>query len=259
MKKLIISLFTAVTVAFLSVLPAFAEKSPRLVDDADLLTYSEEISLAQKLDEISERQNFDVVIVTVDSLQGKSVAAYADDFYDYGGYRYDGALLLVSMEFNDWYVSTKGFGITAITGDGLDYMSDEFVPYLSDGEYAAAFESYASLCDDFVTRAKSGDPYDRSNLPKGSFPLLPRLGISVLIGFIIAFITVSVMKSGMKSVRRQPAANSYVKQGSMHITESSDLFLYTKTDRRPRPKDNGGSDTHISSSGSVHGGGGGKF
>ena len=88
MKKLIISLFTAVTVAFLSVLPAFAEKSPRLVDDADLLTYSEKISLAQKLDEISERQNFDVVIVTVDSLQGKSVAAYADDFYDYGGYRY---------------------------------------------------------------------------------------------------------------------------------------------------------------------------
>ena len=69
------------------------------------------------------------------------------------------------------------------------------------------------------------------------------------------------MKSKLKSVRFQAAAGSYVKANSLSVTESRDLYLYTHTDRRERPKNNdsGGSSTHISSSGSSHGGGGGKF
>ena len=41
---------------------------PRLTDEADLLTDAEEEELLTKLDEISERQQCDVVVATVNSL-----------------------------------------------------------------------------------------------------------------------------------------------------------------------------------------------
>ena len=72
---------------------------PRLVDDADLLTDSEEKELNQQLDTVSEEQECDVIIVTVDSLNGKTVEEYADDYYDDNSYGYgennSGILFLV--------------------------------------------------------------------------------------------------------------------------------------------------------------------
>ena len=43
----------------------------RLVDEAGLLTEEEAAELSEKLDTISEKQECDVVVVTVDSLDGK--------------------------------------------------------------------------------------------------------------------------------------------------------------------------------------------
>ena len=86
--------------------------------------------------------------------------------------------------------------------------------------------------------------------------------VAIIVGFILSFITVGNMKSKLKTVRFQPAANSYMKAGSMNITESRDMFLYNTVTRTAKPKDSdsgGGSSTHTSSSGSSHGGGGGKF
>ena len=147
-KKRIISLLFALVLCMSFVIPALAESElPRVVDDANLLTDSEEKQLLSKLDEISQRQKVDVVVVTVDSLGGKSAMAYADDFYDYNGYGFgtshDGVLLLVAMGTRDYWISTTGYGIKAFTDKGIDYISDKFVSYLSDAEYAKAFDTYA--------------------------------------------------------------------------------------------------------------------
>ena len=56
--------------------------SARLVDEADLLTPAEEAELVAKLDSISKRQQFDIVVLTVNSIGGKSPDAFADDYYD---------------------------------------------------------------------------------------------------------------------------------------------------------------------------------
>ena len=53
---------------------------PRLADDADLLTDSEEKELNQQLDTVSEEQECDVIVVTVNSLNGKTVEEYSDCF-----------------------------------------------------------------------------------------------------------------------------------------------------------------------------------
>ena len=258
MKKLITMLLVLlITLSF--AVPAFAEAMPRLVDQADLLTDAQEASLLSKLDSISNRQGMDVVVVTADTLDGKSPMAYADDFYDYNGYAEDGILLLVSMEDSDWWISTAGYGITAFTDAGIEYLGDRFVPSLSDGDYAGAFETYANHCDEFITQAKTGDPYDTHNLPKEPFNFLMNLAVSFVIGLVIAAIATAVMKGKLKSVRTQAGASSYVKTGSMNVKHRQDLFLYRDVNRTAKPKDSSGSSTHTSSSGRSHGGGGGKF
>ena len=238
----------------------------RVVDMADLLDNSEEAALLSMLDEISIRQELDVVVVTVNTLDGKTPMDYADDFYDYNGYGFgenrDGVLLLVCMEDRDWRISTSGYGITVFTDAGIEYISEKFLPDLSDGNYADAFTTYAEHCDEFITQARTGEPYDTNNLPKEPFNVFTSLLISLAVGILVSLIVTGKMKGKLKTVRMQPAAEEYVRKGSMLVTESSDLFLYSHVDRRAKSKDDdsgGGSSTHTSSSGSSHGGGGGKF
>ena len=71
--------------------PAFAAESGfadlyyRMNDGAQLLTEDEDNELEASLEELSVRQRFDVVIATIDSLDGEgytSMEEYADDLYD---------------------------------------------------------------------------------------------------------------------------------------------------------------------------------
>lgn len=236
-----------------------AASPARLVDDAELLSSKEAERIEKKLDKLSQAQDMDIVIVTVDSTDGEDPMDFADDYYDDHGYGSDGILLLVSMEDSDWWVSTTGYGIQVITDAGLDYMADQFVPYLSDGEYAEAFETFITLCEDFIEQANSGEPYDRGNLPKGEFKLGRNLLICLVIGLVVALIATGVMKSKLKSVRMQAKADDYMVPGSLELSRSRDLFLYTHVSRREKPQASSGSSTHIGSSGTSHGGGGGKF
>ncbi len=239
----------------------------RVVDMAELLSDSEKTALLSKLDEISERQKLDIVVLTVNTLDGKTPRDYADDFYDYNGYGFgenkDGILLLVSMEDRDWWISTTGYGITALTDAGIEYISEKFLSDLSDGDYAQAFTTYAELCDQFITQAKTGEPYDTGNMLKEPFNVAWNILVAFVIGLVVAVIVTNIMKKQLKTVQLKSEANNYVKANSMIVTENRDLFLYNQVSRRARPKEtdnsSGGSSTHTSSSGSSHGGGGGKF
>lgn len=237
------------------------EAYPRLFDGADLLTDPEEEKLLQKLDEISARQDCDVVVVTTTGTHGYTVQEYADDFYDFHGYADDGVLLLISMAERDWYISTKGYGMTAINDDGWPYIGEEITPQLSDGDYYDAFAHFADLCDQFITQAKTDKPYTRSTLPKK--PLSKSwIIIAAVIGLVVGGMVSSSMKGKLKSVRWQPNANQYLRQNSLHLTDSRDTFLYTTVTRTEIPRESSsrsGGGSHSSSSGSSHGGGGGKF
>ena len=233
---------------------AFAwDDMPLLVDDADILSDKEENSLSDLLESISEKHDMDIVIVTVDSLGYDSVDYFAESFYDNNGYAEDGIMLLVSMEYRDYAITKTGYGETVFTYDGETYFIDSFIDDLSDGNYYEAFETYANLSDDFIRQAKTDKPYESGNLPKDYKDLIIYFIVAVAIGFIIAFISTSVMKSKLKSVNPQYSANQYVKDGSMNVTQARDFFLYRHIDRRVRPKNNS-SGTSVSSSGRTRSG-----
>ena len=165
MKRTLTLLTLLLALLALLVLPAAAADLPRLVDNADLLMADDAEALLADLDSRSEALQFDIVIVTVDSLDGETPQNYAEDFFWYNNYGLgedrDGALLLVAMDTRDWYIATHGFGITAITPAGREAMVDRFLPQLSNAEYAAAFSTFAEECEDYVNQARNGSAYDK--------------------------------------------------------------------------------------------------
>ena len=109
MKKRILAMIFVLALCFCTVIPAFAvdadgfvSEYERVQDMAKLLSESEREALIKTLDELSERQKMDVIVVTTNTLDGKKPMEYADDIYDYCKYGYgekrDGLLFLVSME-----------------------------------------------------------------------------------------------------------------------------------------------------------------
>lgn len=272
MKKRVVSIIFAIFLVSLSVLPVFAESEGastygRLVDIAKLLSEDEYSQLKEHIDTVSEKYTFDVVIVTEKSIGDKTPTEYADDFFDYNGYgegdNHDGILFLLDMENRKWAISTTGAGIPYFTDYGQEKIMDDVKPYLSDGEYYDAFDTFVTMCDDYINTAITDEPYDVNNQPKTIIPIYYIIFGGVGIGALVGFIVVLIMKSKLKTVRMQPLASSYVKSGSFNVTEHSDLFLYRNISKTAKPKDNdsssGGSSTHTSSSGTSHGGSSGSF
>lgn len=277
MKKLLVFL-SAVLLSFTMALTAFADPnvpsadpSDKVVDNADLLTDEQEDKLETKINGIIAKYSFDIVIVTTDSCEGKTVTEFADDFYDYNGYGIgsskDGMLFLLSMEDRDWYISTTGKGITAFTDYGISYIGDKIVESLSAGNYYNAFDEYLDYADQFLGDAEAGAPFDidtdesyeEADSSDSKSGLLAILGVSVA----IAGSVVGGASRGMNTARKKTNARDYVEKNSFKLREKKDIFLYSHIDRERKPeKDNsssGGSSTHTGSSGTTHGGGGGKF
>lgn len=295
MKKFV-TIIAALLMCVMMAVPVTAaeveEPKDRVVDDADLLTEAEEDELQGQLAKLSDLHQFDLVVVTTYSTDGKSSQEFADDYFDYGGYgygrNYDGALLLVNMEASEWYVSTCGSGIEIISDDVLDTMSYEFVPYMSDGDFYAAFSEFAVQCDFYLAGCGMPDSIFDDDYVDGVvgdsnvafsdtivvvdkspdiFGIIGKLIVCLIIGLIAAFIPMSRLKKQMKTVTMKAAASDYVKPGSKKVTKSRDAFLYSNVSRVPKPKENKsggggmsiGGGVHMGSSGRSHGGGGGRF
>lgn len=261
MKKIIFTLCIAILVVTMSIGVFAADEYYRLQDIAELLTETENAEIMAKLDEVSEKHDMDIAILTVEAVdEGLTVSEDAMEWYEYLEFDTNGVMLYISMEERDWYLLTSGYGITAITDAGIEYISEKFLEYLSDGDYTGAFNTYIQLVDEFVTQAKTGSPYDVGNMPKEPYNFVMSLIISIIIGYVASRIINGKWKNTLNSVAHNTRAANYVKQGTFNVTASRDLFLYKTIDRKEKPKkDEGGSSTTKSSSGRSYGGGGGKF
>lgn len=233
------------------------ESLPLVIDNADLLSGSEESTLAEKLSELSSRLECDVIVLTESSID-TDAQSYADDYFDYNGYgqgaKRDGILLLVSMDPRSWHVSGSGIcNSEYISTSALEYISENIPANLKAEKYVACFDEYVKRCDELITDARAGKAY------KTPFDFKMSLVVSVGIGFLVALIATSSMKSQLKSVKFKKEANSYLKPGSMMITDARDMFLYRKVTYTPKANDNDKSGSHTSSSGRSHSGTGGSF
>ena len=232
----------------------------RVIDEAEILTDSEEAALDTKLADIEQSHKVRILIGTMKSTDGIMLGKIANNIVDeISGDADNGTIvLLLSMKERDWYISTDNKMRMRITdGKGVEYLSGEFLPDLKEGKYAAAFTTFAATTDEMLTYyEKEGEPYD----PANAFNLMA-FGIALACALILGGTIYYMLCEYESNVRSATEADAYLNHDSFRLTQNEDNFLYTTVTRQTKEKkeSSSGSNVSTSSSDSSHGGGGGKF
>jgi uncharacterized protein len=248
-KKLLILALLVVYV------PALLCAQARVVDNAGLLSAAEKADLEKQLAAIASNYVFDLVIVTEKDIGNTDPAAYADNFYDKGGYGADGCLFLRVTGSRDYYFSTSGRGIKMLNNTAYGRLNSDVGRFLTNNDFFSASYAFLNVWDEFlVLYAKGGRTY---NFFHHWNVLLVIIGwvLAIIIGFGVVY----TWKAQMNTALPQKQADPYIVPGSLAFTGKKDGFLYTKTTKTPRASSSsGGGGAHLSSSGRSHGGRGGR-
>ena len=191
-----------------------------------------------------------------------SAEEFAGQYYDIQGYPEDGILLLVSAEEGQWYILTNGECYRRISDSDAAAIGEELVPMFKSGSFYAAFLKFPELAAEIFA---ANEPTQEDDNDMDVAPSVPKktygktIAICMGVGLLIGLVTVGIMASKMKSVRMQSGASDYVRPGSMQLTNSRDIFLYSHVTRTPKPKNNSSSGGGGRSGGGSRGGAGGRF
>lgn len=235
MKKLIVLLLALVLLA----VPVAAE-GYYITDDSGLLTDYDAVKLEEVYAEYPFTHGFTPALVTVDSFGGLSAEEFAGQYYDIQEYPEDGILLLVSLEEGEWYILTNGACYQRISDSDAQSIGEELVPMIRDGAYYAAFLKFPQLAAQIYTANEPAQDIweeefeEEYNEPQKNYG--KTIAICMVVGMAIGGIVVGIMALRMKSVRQKNDASDYVRPGSMQLTHSRDLFLYSHVSRTAKPK-----------------------
>ena len=241
-------------------IPAEQFAGTPVVDMVGILTLSEQQEIAARFTEFSESLKTDASVVLVPDTGDLTAEAYADDFFDYGGYGYgedrDGILLLIVTGYGDGrgrraHISTSGKRtINTVTDSRIDDLLDALIDGgAADGNYAAGINAYI---DKLHTIIQSPEQAAAAKLKNS---ILFALGTGVFV-FLISLL---VLLKRYKIAGAKPYYNR-AKQTQVHFASTDDPLISTNTISTVRPKNKSSeSSTHTSSSGRSHGGGGRSF
>lgn len=218
-------------------------------DEANLLSDGEEAALTRKLETISRANKAEIIIMTMASLNGGNMDSLVEYVYDSMGFGYgenrDGVLLLVCMQPREYRILSNGYAGVAIDTGDIEAIGDAIVSDLSGGNYAEAFDTFADECAYYLDGYVNGFPFDAGK----------SLAIALIIGIVAGVAVALILKGQLKSVRKQHQASAYVRDGSMHLTMSNDIFLYRNVTRTRKQTNNSSG----SSGGTGRSVGGGSF
>ncbi len=266
MKKRGISLLLLAALLALLALPALADSErelPLVCDVCGILTETQADRLNERAEELSRQYGCDVIIVVVSDTGGYSVERFTEAVYR--EYRYgwgedkSGVILLLSLGERDYNLAAYGYGNTAFTDHGKEWLMDEVKSYLRDNDYYGAFSKYLELCGDYLRQAAEGRPVDRygpgSRSHNGFRFSVPALVWALIGGLGVSLIVVAVLRARMKSAVLQTRADNY-RAGDLQLARKEDRFLNKEVVRVRRESSSrgggGGRGTSVGSSGFSH-------
>lgn len=265
MKKLYILIFSIVVV-FNSLISVKAN-SLKVIDEANVLNEAQIENINQKINEYINKTGFDIVVYFTEyndyfnqySTDDEAITNLADDTYDFNDYGIgedrNGLIMVVDVGYRKYTITTCGEEcIDTYTGYSLDNMYGNIGYYLSNDDWANASLEFISQAkyvyeNRIIVPQEEESPYKKALLPSAIGALL----ISIIVFFIL--------RGQLKHMKISTEASGYMNQQNINLLRSGDIFLYTDVKRHRIQRDNpnishGGSSTHISSSGTSHGGGG---
>ena len=117
-----------------------------VTDHARLLTSAETQTLEDSFNQYHVEYGFTVAVVTVDTLNGQSPAAYAATHYASSGYYNDGMMLLISERDGLWYLYTSGICTEAISDEMIEKLGSYIKEDLESGKYYDACKTFTKKC-----------------------------------------------------------------------------------------------------------------
>lgn len=279
MIRRIVSIILILSVLLATSINASAsDELPFVIDNASLFSTDEITILEERIQQIRAEYQYDVVILTENSLCGKSAHEYADDFFDTHGYgmgdEHSGILFLLSIEEREWYISTTGNAIVLLKDSAIQKLGKDAFSCFENDNYADVFQSFLmslhQYCNsyDISSVNNNEDPYlgyyqtDKGKSIFHEDKQSPNIFLSFVIGLIVAIISIFIMRSTMNTRHSQPGAANYITEDSFQLTMNQDIFLYSRTKKVRRQQNTSNSSKgsiRTSSSGRRHGGNGGRF
>ena len=209
-------------------LPVQASEYRFVYDEAMLMTTSKAAELEDLAADISLRYGCGVYIVTVwDYTEyGNSVRSAAENIFlanDFGlGSDDNGVLLLLSMADRDYALIAHGeTGNRTFTDYGKDVLSEEFLDDFRYDSWAAGFEDYLRVSEEFLSAAAKGTPVDVA--VSGADDVPPAWIMILLFPALIAGVSCGIMAASMKSARQKTDVNDY--RQAAQIQGRSDRFI----------------------------------
>ena len=256
--KQITKIFLLILLAMLLVLQVSADETPYILDDAGLLTISQQTELNGMAQDITDTYGCAVYIATVEDL--REYGYY--DVYDFTwnvyhqmklgcGPEREGMILLLSMADRDFATFFYGDDTEyAFNSYGQEKLEDYFLGDLSRNDWYGGFRGYLDGVEHFLARADAGRPVRKS-----------ALGLSLL--FILAACVVSGIITGtmwamMNNVRPQSGASHYAVANSLHLTRQSEKLVHRSQSRRRINRSGSGSSSRSGSGSRSRSGGGGS-
>ena len=246
MKKRIIIIALTLILAAMLAFPSFADDSiPRYYEEYDLLSDDEEASINAKLEEMSDRLDADVVIWVTSFFGNLDDESFIDACRKHNsnnfGYKSNGYVIMMSdLEAKETYFYSYSEGKVAskaFSDEFFDDLGDDVISLMESDKCFEAMNKYADSCDEAITESQ-----------KVKYFSVTRLIIAAVIGLIIGASVTGSNKAKLKTVRSKTEANYYVREGSMTVNDSRDIYLYSKVTRTEKPRNDGSS----GSSGSSH-------
>lgn len=244
MKKKIFSfLFIIALVLLFNINVKAFDRDYNVKDYSNTLSYSQLESLKDSAEKFYKENNLELVIVIYDSGYNEYSLERAGDSYfdnkyynDYGVYL---ALDVSNAANNDYIAVIKGSD---------KYYSDSEIERMYTALSGVKYSGTYAICNKFV---------DVSNKYKDEEKSYGGIFMLIILPFIIAIITISVLIKKNKLVQKATQASAYLDKSNVNITNRQDRYITTTTSRvRINTSSSSGGHHSGGSRGMSRGGGG---
>ena len=247
-------------------------------DDAGLFTADEIAEISNICDRIESAYQVDMFVLTSRNVPSGQTTAYADDYFDYNGLGMGddraGMLYLIDMRNRQCWISTSGIMIDYITDERKEGILDAGWDEMLDGKYGQSVikalkqtEKYlkqgrerGQFRYDEATGRRLTELYEPENTLTGMEILVAAIaGLAVMLLFIASVKGKYNLKGSTYSYDLNGLATVKLSRNDSHFVREN----VTRVKHPDPPSSSGGgghgSGTHVSFSGSTHGGGGRSF
>lgn len=208
-----------------------------ITDSAGLLSADEAAALEADAQNIAERYQCGIYIVTVNNFydygySGDIYDAAQGIFEDYSlgvGVEDEGVLLLLSMDDRDYALICHGDKTHSVfTFDGQSFLENAFLDELAENAWNNGFQDYLYASETLLEADYNGTPM----YPEEEGSVLSFVLGAYLVACLISGVICLIMKRQMKTANKRTTASEYIGKQGVQMRIATDRFTHATQIRR---------------------------